>query len=146
MENCGDYALATPKYRSHSFKIAKGQVGLILIMTIGMIFRFLGRQRVNGTLKEVLTNHLWKPHSEPSGIKSCLPITTGMGLHFAAWRPSTATCLYLKLWLLRTTQFGVAGDKPVYGDFDGDGKSDIAVIAHPMRPGTFFTAAARLLQ
>ncbi len=44
------------------------------------------------------------------------------------FRPSTNT------WYTRfangtfsTTGFGVAGDKPVVGDFDGDGKHDIAL-------------------
>jgi WD40 repeat protein len=48
---------------------------------------------------------------------------------FAVWRPSDGNWYIRRIadGTVRTQQWGLSGDKPVAGDYDGDGRTDVAV-------------------
>ncbi len=50
----------------------------------------------------------------------------------AVWRPSNGTWYFRKSGTgfaqVEAIQWGLNGDKPLVGDFDGDSKTDIAVF------------------
>jgi hypothetical protein len=45
------------------------------------------------------------------------------------WRPSNGVWYIINSWnnAVRTQQWGITGDVPVPGDYDGDGKTDTSV-------------------
>jgi hypothetical protein len=130
MENCGDYApVTTPKYCSHSFKIAKGQVRADFDNDNRDDLSVFRPSEGKWYIKRSSDQSFVETSFGAIGDKIVPADYDGDGItDFAVWRPSNATWYILKSsGSYETTQFGVAGDKPVYGDFDGDGKSDIAV-------------------